>query len=291
MMTVIEFQNKFNNEKACADYFFQMKWPNGFSCPECKHNEAYILEKRTLWQCKSCGHQASLKSGTVFHRLKHSLFVLLWACFWVSTTKKGISAKELKRKLGIKSYSTAWLLLHKIRLGMKSSGNFPLTGDVEFDDTFLGKEPNPKSKNRALVNVVVETNGKNIGRAYLGNLPNQKSITVKKFVLKTVKTGVNIKTDGHVSYKFFKDYYNHYPHKMYNKKDNNKHLPKVHIIIANLKNWLRGTYNFMPYKHTQSYLDEFCFRFNRRFRIENSFDRLITQLIINNTITYSELTG
>ena len=291
MMTVIEFQEKFNSEQACADHFFKMKWSNGFSCPRCKHNEAYILKNRSLWQCKSCDYQASLKAGTVFHRLKHSLFVLLWACYWVATTKKGISALELKRKLGIKSYQTAWLLLHKIRLGMKSSGNFPLTSDVEFDDTYLGKDKESDDKKRALANIVVESDGKNIGRAYIENLPNQQSITVKKFIFKTVIQGVKIKTDGNVSYKFLKNYFEHLPMKMYDKKDNNKHLPKVHIIIANLKNWLRGTYNHMPNKHAQSYLDEFCFRFNRRWSIENSFDKLFTKLIINKTVTYSELTG
>ena len=162
---------------------------------------------------------------------------------------------------------------------------------MEFDGTFLGLIEIPDDDTRAHVNVVVETDGTYIGRAYLEHIQSQKAKAVKDFIVRTVKPGVVIKTDGHVSYKFMKKLYQHYPHKMYDKKDNNKHLPKVHIIITNLKNWLRGTFNHMPYKHTQLFLNEFCFRFNRRWMLENIFDKLLHKTLITNTITYAELTG
>jgi len=106
-----------------------------------------------------------------------------------------------------------------------------------------------------------------------------------------VTPGVNVKTDGNVSYKFLKEKYNHLPHKMYDKKNNNKHLPKVHIVIMNLKNWLRGTYNSMPSKHAQKYLNEFCFRFNRRWKIDNIFEKLMTRAVASKTVTFAELTA
>ncbi len=291
MMTIFDFQKQFPDDDSCFEYLFKKKWPNGFKCPRCNHDKAYRLEKRKLMQCALCKYQASVTAGTVFHKLRQPLHTLLWACYWVSTTKKGISALELKRKLGFKSYQTAWTLLHKIRKAMKSSGTFPIVSDVEFDDTYLGKKENSTEKKRALINVVVATDGKTMGRAYLEHLPNQKSNQVKKFVHKTVTPGVTIKTDGNVSYKFMKNEYVHIPMKMYDKKDNNKHLPKVHIVITNLKNWLRGTYNHMPHKHAQRYLDEFCFRFNRRWAVDNIFDKIVVNILINKTVTYAELTG
>lgn len=290
MLTIFEFQKKFPDDDSCYQYLYDKKWPNGFSCPRCPNKKAYFLKKRKLMQCTSCKHQTSVTAGTVFHKLRLPLHTLFWTCFWVATTKKGISAKELMRKVGIKSYPTAWTLLHKIRHAMHSSGTFPIESDVEYDDTYLGVKKKSKDNKRALVNIVVETNGKTIGRAYIEHLPNQTMAQVKKFVHKTVALGVTIKTDGNVSYKFMKNEYVHRPMKMYDKKDNNKHLPKVHIVITNLKNWLRGTYNHLPHKHAQSYLNEFCFRFNRRWTIDNIFDKLVNNILTYDTITYAELT-
>lgn len=291
MLTIIEFNNQFPDETACFNYLYKKKWPSGFICPKCQHTEAYYIKTRKLMQCKKCKHQASITAGTIFHKLRQPLLILMWACYWIATTKKGISAKELQRKLGLGGYQTAWTLLHKIRNAMESSGQYPITGDVEFDGTFLGLSEKKDDASRAHVKVVVETDGTTIGRAYMEHVPDQKLKTIKSFVNKTVSLGSVIKTDGHVSYKFMKKQYIHYPYKMYDKKDNNKHLPKVHIVITNLKNWLRGTFNHMPNKHCQLYLNEFCFRFNRRWNLENIFEKLIDRTFSTQKITYAELIG
>lgn len=291
MMTIFEFQQRLPHEEACFNYLYQKKWPQGFICPRCQHNQAYELKKRRLMQCKACKYQASVTAGTIFHKMRQPLSLLLWACYWIATTKKGISALELQRKLGIKSYQTAWTLLHKIRLAMKSSGQYPIASDVELDETFLGLSDAFEKRSRALVSAVVQTDGSRIGRAYLEHLQAHTCEEVERFVHKYVAQGVAIKTDGHVSYKFLKNKFRHFPHKMYDKRDNEIHLPKVHIVIANLKMWLAGTFNRMPHKHTQRYLDEFCFRFNRRWKIENIFDKLLARAIQTPAITYAELTG
>lgn len=292
MISVFEFHKRFPDENACFQYFFEKKWPNGFDCPRCHHHDAYFLRKRKLMQCKACKYQASVTAGTIFHKLRQPLFVLIWACYWIATTKKGISALELMRKLGIRSYQTAWLLGHKIRKAMKSSGRYPIAGDVEFDDAFLGLPDTPDEQQvacRAVIKTVVETDGKSIDRAYLEHLQSLTAQTNKTFMAKNVSQGVVVKTDGHVSYQFLKESYQHRAHIMYDKKDNETHLPKVHIVIANLKMWLRGTFNHMPYKHAQRYLDEFCFRFNRRWRLDNIFEKLMARIVSTETITYKEL--
>ena len=293
MLTVFEFHQRFPDEDACFKFLFAQKWPHGFQCPECGHTEAYILKNRKLLQCKKCKHQASLTARTIFHKSRQPLLVLLWACYWISTTKKGLSAKELQRKLGLKSYQTAWLLTHKIRKAMKSSGQYPIDQDVEFDEIFLGLSENQDDTRRAVIKVVVEVDPvkKKMGRAYLEHIQSKTSEEIEKFIHKTVVPGNNIRTDGYTSYKFLKQNYNHLPYKMYDKKDNESHLPKVNMVVANLKMWLRGTHNCLPNKHSQRYLDEFCFRFNRRWRLDKIFDKLITRVISTPTITYAELTG
>lgn len=293
MLSIFEFQKRFPDEEACFHYLYEQKWPLGFVCPRCNHLEAYFIRTRKLMQCKSCRHQASVTAGTIFHKLRQPLRVIFWACYWFATTKKGISSKELQRKLGIKSYQTAWTLAHKIRKAMKSSGQYPIQNDVEFDEAFLGlPDEGSESSRRALVKAVVETDGRFIGRTYLEHLQCGTAKTIESFIDKCVRPGVVIKTDGHPVYQFLKQHYEHRAYKMYrNKGDIEKNLPKIHIIIANLKMWLAGTFNCMPYKHAQRYLDEFCFRFNRRWKLENIFDKLIIRAVVTAPITYAELTG
>jgi len=292
MLTILDFQNRFPDEEACFQYLFKKRWPDGFKCPKCSHDKAYIIKSRNLMQCKKCRHQTSVTSGTIFHKLRQPLLLLMWVCYWMSTTQKGISAKELQRKLGV-SYQTAWTLGHKIRLAIKSSGNYRINNEVEFDETCLGEADKKFDRGRAVIKAVVEVNPENqrMGLAYLEHIQSEKSKDVESFIKRTVEPGSVIRTDGKKTYLFLKNDYLHHPHKMYDKKDNEMHLPKVHILFANLKMWLRGVHNHLPYKHSQRYLDEFNFRFNRRWKLENIFDKLMTRAVERSTITYAELTG
>lgn len=292
MLSILDFKKQFPDEQACFQYLLKKRWPNGFICPKCSHDQAYFIKTRKLMQCKKCRHQTSVTAGTIFHKLRQPLWLLLWTCYWMATTKKGISAKELQRKLGV-SYQTAWTLAHKIRIAMKSSGKYPINNEVEFDETCLGKADKKYDKGRAVIKAVVEVdpNTHRMGRAYIEHIQSEKSEDVKTFIHKTVKSGCVIRTDGKKTYIFLKKEYKHHPHKMYDKKDNEIHLPKVHIVIANLKMWLRGMHNHLPYKHSQRYLDEFDFRFNRRWKLENIFEKLVTRAIERSTLTYAELTG
>ena len=106
------------------------------------------------------------------------LLTIFWAIFWIATCKKGISALELQRKVGIKSYQTAWTLGHKIRKAMRSSDQYPIDEDVELDDTFLGLTGKSETGNRARINVVVETPGPHIRRSYLEHLQTYSSAVI-----------------------------------------------------------------------------------------------------------------
>ena len=295
ILTLFDFQGKFPTEEACFDYLVEKRWPNGFVCPKCGHTEYYPIKRKKLFQCKNCKHQTSITAGTIFHKLKQPLVILFWAVYLVSTDKKGISALELQRKLGIRCYKTAWMLLHKIRKGMASSDNFPLTSDVEADETYVGGHSEGKrgrgAENKSLVAVVVETDGTNMGRAYLKNIEHPSKEEIGGFLKTHVAKGVKITTDGFPSYGFLKEDFKHHPIVLKDPKKAGELLPKVHIVIANLKMWLRGTFNRYPLKHLQSYLDEFTFRFNRRWKLENIFDKLLTRCIQRSTITFADLSA
>lgn len=170
-MSFFEFMDRFPNEDACFDYMVKLRWPNGFICPKCNNQHAYTVRKRKLFQCTECRHQVSVTAGTVFHKLRQPLLKLFWAMYWVAAQKKGLSALELQRKLGLGSYQTAWSLLQKLRAAMLSSGQFPLSGTVEVDETYLGGSrhgyPGRGADNKALIAVAVERVDGYMGRACL----------------------------------------------------------------------------------------------------------------------------
>ena len=202
---------------------------------------------------------------------------------------------ELQRKLGFKSYKTAWTLLHKLRKGMTSSGNFFLTDTVEVDETYIGgKRHGPAGRganDKALVVVAVETrNKKHMGRMYLKQIQHADKAELGQFVREHVQPGTKVRTDGWASYSHLRPQYAHEPMPLRDPEQAGKLLPKVHIVIANVKMWLRGTFNRYPSdKYLPGYLDEFEFRFNRRWRLDSIFDKLLDRCIQRTTITFAEL--
>ena len=295
ILSLFEYQEQFSDEEDCFKYLFRLRWPNGFVCPKCGGSEYYMIYKHKRFQCKQCRHQTSVTAGTVFHRSHQPLRVLFMAVYLIATSKKGLSAMELRRKLGISGYKTAWLLMQKIRTAMASSGKFLLTRMVEIDETYIGgHREGPRgrgAKDKTLVAIAVETNGSTMGRAYLKTINSLTMTELEQFVKDHVARATKVSTDGHKSYGSLNNDYVHIPVKNSKACSKSDVLPKVHIVVANLKMWLRGTYNCLPAKHLQRYLDEFVFRFNRRWNLNNIFDKLLVRCVNTNTITYAELTG
>ena len=297
VLSVLDFQRHFPNEEACFDHLVKMRWPNGFVCSECGHTEYFFVTKRKLFQCRKCCFQTTVTAGTVFHRLRQPLLKLFWAVYFISTCKKGFSALELQRKLGIKAYNTAWLLLHKIREAMFSSGDFPLKILVEADETYVGGAQAGKAgrgaegKNLVAAAVEVDPESKVIGRAYLQKIQTHSIKELGSFIHQRVAIGTTVKTDGLPSYNFLDAEYVHITTKAKDLEDKAELLPKVHIVIANFKTWLRGTFNRYPDKHIQRYIEEYIFRFNRRWNLNNIFDKLMNRCLMRTAITFAELTN
>jgi transposase-like protein len=241
-----------------------------------------------MFYCRSCHAIVSVTAGTVFHRSKIPLRLWYRAMWWMTNQKVGINAMGLQRLLGLSSYKTAWIMLHKLRRAMFRPGREQLSGDVEVDETLIGGLTPGNSARQAknIVIIAAEIRGEGTGRIRMAHLPDDKGPTIVGFVKKHVAKGSLIVSDGEWAYGWLtKDGYRHrrIP------RAGSKELPRVHRIAALAKRWLLGTFQGrVSDKQLQAYLDEFAFRFNRRNSALRGqlFHRLIQSCVGNPPTPY-----
>jgi len=269
--TLLAFQARFATEQACEDFLFRWRWPDGFRCPDCSGPRGTRLRGRREWQCPDCGRQISITAGTALHRSKLSLRVWFWAMFLVARHKKSISALQLQADLGLGSYRTAWLLLHKIRSVLSESTDFPLRGVVEIDESLVGRVDKGairgRGSDRAMVVAAVERrpDGR-LGSARAEVVPQADAETLVPFVKRSVAPGARVETDGWRAYLTLRD--EGYSHRrtisVYGRKTLRPVLDAAHLFFSNLKTWIRGRFHGVSPKYASAYLGEFTYRFNRR---------------------------
>lgn len=292
-ISFFEFQERFQTEDDCFQYLKKLRWSKGYLCPKCGHHEAYFIEKRKIFQCKNCRHQTTVTVSTIFHRTHVPLRKWFWAIFLVGTDKRGCSAKRLEKLIGV-HYATAWLMIHKIRKAMEErDALYKLYNFIEMDDSYFGgSAPGKRGRgaaNKSKVIVAVENRGTAPGYAMMEVIESMHSNHLKDFALRVIEEDQAIHTDDYPSYNVLDVDFHHFgetvkPHEAMDK------LKWVHILIGNAKSFIRGTYHGVSHKHLQSYLSEFCYRFNRRFNELLITDRLLTACLSTSTITYAELT-
>jgi len=137
-MDMMEFIENYGTEEQCRQHLFNVRWPEGFTCPKCGHREYFDVASRGLYQCKSCKYQASVTAGTIMDKTKTPLRKWFLAIYFMSEDKRGISALSLKGKIKV-AYQTAWSMCQKIRQAMgERDTNCKLSGIVELDEAFFG---------------------------------------------------------------------------------------------------------------------------------------------------------
>ena len=192
----------FATEEGCRRYLFGLRWPDGFRCPRCGSAKAW--EVGQVMECAGCGHQASGTAGTIFHRSHQPLTVWFRAMWWVTSQKTGASALGLQRVLGMGSYKTAWMMLHKLRRAMVRPGRDRLAGRVEVDENFVGAPEKGRHGRRlgqkALVAVAAEEEGKGIGRIRMRRVPNGKAEHLHAFIEEAIEPGSVVHTDAWQGY-------------------------------------------------------------------------------------------
>lgn len=297
-MSLLSFQKQFSTEEACHDHLYSLKWSEGYCCERCGHKECFVTKtrKRKLYECKQCRYQATVTVGTVMEKTRTSLVKWFLAIYLIAHDKRGISAARLADEIEV-TFKTAWLMLHKIRNAMsKRDSAYTLAGIVELDDAFFGapseggKRGRGTDKTKVLVGLSLNPKGHPL-YVKMSVVPDVKAKTLIEFAEKNIIPGTTISSDAYHSYRALaKEGYSH-EFKVYNVKESPDHLHWLHTIISNAKAFVGGTFHGLDSKHLQAYLDEFCYRFNRRKFKGEWFSRLASICALTKTITYSELTG
>src|SRR5271167_49351 len=309
--SLTEFQSAFPDEASCAAFLFERRWPDGFVCPACGNARAAALRSRAYtYECYGCGRQTSITAGTALHRTKLPLTVWFWAAHLMATHSNGMSARQLEDQLGL-TYTTAWLLTQKLRRSMVNPDREPLEGVVEVDqaeipfragDTFFDPGKSGKMLIAGAVEVIERDTNKpkprrkgakyldtRSGRIRLAVIADNSAPSIEAFVRANVKPGTTLITDGHASYPGLTGY-RHDPRTV-GKVAGHLVLPWIHRLFALLKRWGLGTYHGLRRKHLDTYLNEFVFRYNRRFYRHVSFETALGLAAHHQPASYWDIIG
>ena len=278
----LEFHERFCNEEACRDYLSSVRWPEGFVCPRCGHTEGWRRSNRDEWICagRSCGKETSLRTGTVLHNSPKPLKAWLMAMLHMSVNKQGISALRLQRLMAFGSYETALRWLRELRRVMAATNESEkLSGEVEVDETFIGKtdEGRRGTVGQFIIIGAVEKRGAGCGRTRLRWIRSRDGDALSGFVEDVVEKGSIVLTDGAGGYKYLgamgflhdqmavTDGHGRQLKTADAKVKSTAHLPQIHRVFSLVGRIVMGAYQgSLSARHLQGYLDEYCFRFNRR---------------------------
>jgi transposase-like protein len=232
------------------------------------------------------------------HKTRTPLVKWFWAIYLLSTDKRGHSALALSRKLNI-GIKCAWTMQHKIRNAMGTrDAEYQLAGLIQVDDAFFnggagkGGDKRGRGTRKVPVLVMAATRNDAITFAKMEILEHVDAEHVQNVVARHVSPKQSIKSDGLPVFNVVKGMgHTHCPEVVYPKQGtpNYDALKWVNILVSNAKAFILGTYHGVMKKHLQRYLDEFCYRFNRRFWAEQGFDRLLLACANADTVTYAEL--
>ena len=292
--SLIEFQQKYNTQEACEDTLINLKWKNGFVCPICGHTHYYKIggRKLHLYQCKDCGHQTTVIKDTILENTKLSLIQWFIAFYFVAQNKNGISEISLSKTIGI-SLKSAWLMLHKIRKAMaERDERYILGGNIEMDEAFFGGKKEGKrgrGSKKTIVAVALQVDeGKYPAYIKMEVVDNCKGETLLTFANKNIKEGSTINSDAFRSYCKLEGCYDS-RRKTYNPGEDFEYLKWVHVMISNIKSIIEGTYHGLYKTYLQRYLDEFCYRFNRRHSQKPILDHLMECCVLSTYRKASEV--
>jgi transposase len=290
--TMADFNRQFPDEASCIESLYEQKYPSGVApCAKCgvdrKH---YRLANRPAYSCDHCGSHIYPMAGTIFQDSRTPLRTWFYAMFLMSSTRCGISAKQVQRECGV-TYKTAWRMFKQIRTLM--SEDICLEGEaVELDETYIGgKDKNKhfhkrvdsgrpgKDSPKTPVFGMCERGGRVIAKV----TPDVKAKTLFPIVHERVLPQSTVYTDEYPVYDRLANETNGYVHKRVQHQQNvyvmgEAHTNSIEGFWSLVKRGIGGVYHSVSRKYLQSYLDEYAWRFNRRFAEEPMFVSLLDQV-------------
>ena len=301
-MDLIEFTKKFPDEESCKTHFKALRDAQAKKCPHCQGTAFYWKNDKEVYECKECHYRMSLKKGTVMEHSKFTFREWYIVFHLMSSTKQAISASEMQRQLGKKYYRGVWEMMQKIRDVMgQRDGNDKLKEMVEVDEMMFSTdtekeddEPNKRgmgSQSQTKVLVMAESSeispedgdkvrrhtiNKKVGHIRMKVIKDMRAATITEAATAVIDSGSGVVTDGCRSHTQFKDVFA--GHEAYVEHDKRevvtKKLPWVHVVAGRCKKSIEGVHDEVKRKFLQFYLDEFCYKFNRRY-FNDMFDRLL----------------
>jgi len=292
-VNLIDVHTLFPTEEKCRELLVRLRWPEGPRCLRCKAPVVELETEKQLFYCKDCDYQFSVTAGTVFNDSHLPLFKWFAATLLLCEAKKGMSALQIKRTLGIGGYKTAWYLCHRIRSAMIESQRQMLDGTIEIDETYIGGKPR-KGLPRKEKMVVIGIRQRN-GDLRLLHVDSATSEAIRKVVAEHVSQDVEvIVTDESVIYPYAFTVDQKKLHKtICHSKEyvcGDVHTNTVESAFSLLKRGIIGTWHKVSAKHLPAYLEEMCFRFNRRKRPDLFLDTL-RHMVTAPVLTFEKLTA
>lgn len=302
-MNIVKFIEDFPTEESCRAHFRRAREKEGIVCKKCQGTKHYWLKAKEMWQCSTCEFRTTLRSGSMMEGAKLPLRKWYLAMAFMTFSKKGISALELQKQLNHNRYESIWSMMHRIREAMsKRDSRYQLEGMIEFDEGYFHTETSEKDKqnlkrgrgSQQQNNVAVMAESTPLEDIKSG----KKSNHVRYFKMKVLDTHKASEIDGTIqenlqdlsivfsdkstSYVNINNWVDVHVVEKSTKETTVSLLKWVHIAISNAKRTLLGIYHKIKGKYLQRYLDEFCYKLNRRYFREGLFDRLTIALTTQN---------
>jgi hypothetical protein len=281
-MTYSRFLELFPDNEACLEYLKAKFFADGSECPKCgKATKFHRIKGRSAYSCQYCGHHVYPTAGTIFHKSTVSLQLWFFAIYLMSSTRCGISAKQLEREIGV-TYKTAHRMFKQIRTLLSDEGEAPLDGDVEVDESWHGgrvrrsdqlkghQHVQGKKSRRPTILAMVERGGRVRPRV----ISDRGTRAIHGAVLQHVLPAAMLFTDEWDPYKTVaRGYRGHKRIKHLAKVyvDGDTHTQTVEGFFGLFKNGVRGVYHSISTVYLQSYMDEYAFRYNRRYSRQPMF--------------------
>jgi len=295
-MTLLDIQRLFDTDEKCREVLVRLRWPNGVECPRCCSKRIAWIKANKQFDCAECEYHFSVTAGTVFNDSHLPLTTWFTAVILLVEARKGFSANQMKRTLGV-SYKTAWYLCHRIRAAMKEYDKTMLEGTVEMDETYVGgRKRGAGIRGRGAEKEIVIGLRQRNGDLRFFHAKDAKSATLAQYIRENVSEDVDVMvTDEWSAYPDAMrrtgkiDRHKTIRHKGHVYVDGDIHTNTVESAFSLLKRGVIGTWHRISAKHLAAYLDEMTFRFNRRKSPALFLDTL-RHMVTAHPLTFEALT-
>jgi transposase-like protein len=298
-MTLVDVINLFDTDEKCREILVRLRWPAGVECPRCKMPAVELATVKQLFYCKTCDYQFTVTASTIFNDSHLPLQKWFLATLLLCEARKGMSANQIKRTLGV-SYKTAWYLCHRIRAAMKEVDRPMLDGVVEMDETYVGGKARGYGQGwrgeRHPKEVVIGIRQRG-GDVRFFHAEDARKGTLAKYIKENISADVDvIITDELPAYKSAVGEHRHetvnHNAKEYARYENGACISTntVESAFSLLKRGIIGSWHKISAKHLPAYLDEMTFRFNRR-KSSTLFLDTLRHMVTAPILTFENLTA